>query len=218
MTSKAQISNFGRPKTRLFWCTITLCSKVNIDNRPCEPGSTHVEQGHPPFSFVKNILYLWPVCQSLTPLEARSLHKYQQFRESSIWKVQSYWAVWRGKEAQRSWTEDWRCLDYTKGWRWWLWSLIWLWWGRRLWWGRSLSAASPALRRSWTPAPPSRQTASRCWGSPAVAAAWPVLCRGEHPAGSTQPTALRVSAANPGPERPGRCMLWPEDKGSALRI
>lgn len=54
-------------------------------------------------SFVKNILYLWSVCQSLTPLEARSPYKYCRFREISLEeKVQSHWAVCRGKSKKKN--------------------------------------------------------------------------------------------------------------------
>lgn len=54
-------------------------------------------------SFVKNILYLWSVCQSLTHLEARSPHKYCWFREICLeGKVQSYWAVCWGKSIKNN--------------------------------------------------------------------------------------------------------------------
>lgn len=172
-------------------------------------------------SFVKNILYLWSVCQSLTHLEARSPHKYCCFGEMCLeGKVQSSWAVFRGKSIRKN-TFTWRCLDYMRSFYWrqhcHLW-LSWPWWGHPLWWARSQSAVPPACSRHSTTVLPSQQTASRCWGSPAVAAAWPALWRKERPVGFIQPTVVKVSAALPGLVRPGHSMLWQGDRGSALKI
>lgn len=179
----------------------------------------YVKQGHPPFTAALwKIFYICSHCQSLTPLEAKLSYKYSRFGEFTLeGKLHTYWVGCRVQKSR--FFNNWRCLDYIRSWwSWqqWFW-LSWPWWGRPQWWDQSLFAVPPAPRRNWTIVLPFQQTASRCWGSLVVAAAWPALWRKGRPVGFTQPTVVRVSAALPGPVRPGLYMLWPEDRGSALK-
>lgn len=145
------------------------------------------------------------------------LYKYCSFRRSHFRSKSTVTARTIEEEEASIW-ETWRCLDYTRSWFWCPLWLSWPWWDRPRWWGPSLSTVPPVCRRNWTTVRPSRQTAGRCWRSLAAAAAWPAPWIKEHPAGFTQPTVARVSAASPGPVRPGLSTLWPEDRGSALRM
>lgn len=46
-------------KTWLFWCPLPLCSYINIDNRLCDLGSTHVKRGRPTLTLpLSKIIYI----------------------------------------------------------------------------------------------------------------------------------------------------------------